>query len=178
MKKGILAFVLSICILHVLSAQITVMKSPDENVATSLKISDKIYFSVYYNDKKVVQESEIGLQFNQSPYLGGDMKIVITELREVDELWAPVLGQYEEVLNHANEFTITLKEKSFPARDLQLVFRLYNDGVAFRYVIPESFKNFIPNYEQGGTIALVDEIVDFSFLDNHTICMRLLQKPT
>ena len=169
MKKGIIFLAISLSIVSTLTAQITVMKSPDENIAASLTISDKIYFSVYYNGKQVVQDSEIGLQFNQSPYLGRDMKIVKNELREIDELWTPVIGQYEEVLNHANEFSITLKEKKFPARELKLVFRLYNDGVAFRYVIPESFSSFISNYKQGATIALVDELIDFSFNENHTV---------
>ncbi|MDZ7608477.1 MAG: glycoside hydrolase family 97 N-terminal domain-containing protein [Cyclobacteriaceae bacterium] len=79
----------------------------------------------------------------------------------INESWKPVVGQYASVLNHANELTLMLREKAFPGRELQLVLRAYNDGVAFRYIIPESFRNF------GPTIPLVEEITNFTFTADH-----------
>ena len=167
--KTILFFTLSLFLFDALFAQLTLMKSPDENVSISVTVQEKINLSIYYKGKSVIQNSELGLQFSQAQYLGDNMKIVQEEMKQIKETWKPVVGQYSEVLNQANEYTLTLKEKKFPARDLQLIFRLYDDGVAYRYVIPESFKNFVPNYQGGETIPLIDENSNFTFDDNHTV---------
>lgn len=170
MKKTILFFGISLLLATSISAQITLLKSPDENVSIGVTVQEEITFTVYYKRKPIIQNSEFGLQFGQSPYLGKDMKIIGQKKMEIiDETWKPIIGQFAEVHNHAHEFTLTLRETKFPGREIDLIFRLYNDGVAFRYVIPESFKNFIPNNPEGGTIPLEDEFTNFTFNENYTV---------
>lgn len=170
MKKTIFFFGISFLFFNSIFAQITLLKSPDENVSIGVTVQEEIRFTVYYKMKPIIQNAEFGLQFDQSPYLGKHMKIVGQQKMEViDEIWKPVTGQFAEVHNHAHEYTLTLRESKFPAREIDLIFRVYNDGVAFRYVIPESFKNFIPNYQGGATIPLIDENSNFTFNDNHTV---------
>ena len=68
--------------------------------------------TVYYKMHPVVMNAEFGLQFGQSPYLGEEMKLVEQQVMKViNESWKPVTGQYNEIINHAHETTLTLKEK-------------------------------------------------------------------
>jgi alpha-glucosidase len=143
--------------------------SPDGKVAFELSVFEKLTMSVYYKGKPIIQNSEFGLQFEQSVYLGTDMVVVSQNQAEVNEFWKPVIGQYTQVHNHANELKLSLKEKRFPAREIQLVLRAYNDGAAFRYIVSESFKKFIPDYAEGKTIPLIQENSSFSFTGDHTI---------
>jgi alpha-glucosidase len=143
--------------------------SPDGRVEFELSVTQKIMLSVYFDGKPVIINSEFGLQFEQSPYLGNDMKVIKEVHNEIKEEWTPVIGQYENVRNYCNELVLDLQEKRFPARELRLIMRAYNDGIAFRYQVPESFKNLISNYEDGMTIPLVQENSNFNFTIDHNI---------
>ncbi len=143
--------------------------SPDKQVLFEISVTEKVAMSVYYQDKPIITNSEFGLQFDQSPYLGNDMMVIKEINNVINEEWTPVVGQHATVLNQANELVLDLKEGRFPARELQMVLRAYNDGIAFRYVIPESFKRFIGNYEEGMTIPLVQENSSFKFAEDHTV---------
>jgi len=169
MKKTLLFLILFQTAIPFIFAHIGMLKSPDENVSITVTVQDKISISVYYKRKPVIQDAEFGLQFDQSPYLGNAMKITDQTQNVINETWEPEIGQYAVVANHANELTLTLEETKFPAREIQLVFRAYNDGIAFRYVIPGSFKNFISGYEDGMTIPLVKENTNFNFSQDHTV---------
>ena len=55
-----------------------------------------------------------------------------------DAVWRPVWGEYKTIRDHYNELTLDLREQVAPRRALQLVFRVFDDGVGFRYVLPSS----------------------------------------
>ena len=169
MKKVLIFYLVQLAIIQSINAQVALVKSPDENVSLTVMVQDKVALSVYYKSKPVILNSEFGLQFEQSSYLGNTMKIVDQKMETIDETWEPIIGQFAEVHNHAQQLTLTLREKLFPARELQLNLRAYNDGVAIRYVVPESFKNFIVGYQNGMTIPLVNENMHFNFPEDHTI---------
>ena len=76
--------------------------SPDGKVAFELSVFEKLTMSVYFKGKPIIQNSEFGLQFEQSVYLGTDMVVVSQNQAEVNEFWKPVIGQYTQVHNHAN----------------------------------------------------------------------------
>ena len=168
-KTTYLFFLSSVLFPFYLFAQTSEILSPDKNVSISVTTGEQIQISVSYKGKYIIQNSTFGLQFDQSPFLGSDMVVVRESKTVVNETWKPVIGQYAEVLNHANELTLTLKETRFPSREIQLVMRAYNDGAAFRYVIADSFKNLMQNYQAGQTIALVEEKIDFNFAADHTV---------
>ncbi len=169
MKKTAILLSLLIYAAFPILAETYTVTSPDGKVVYQVNIAEKVMTSVFYNGKLIIQSSEFGLQFEQSPYLGTDLGVEKVIQNEINDTWKPVIGQYSEVLNHANELVLDLKEKRFPARQIRLIFRSYNDGVAFRYVIHDSFKNFISNYQEGMTIPMVEEKTNFSFNGDHTV---------
>lgn len=163
MSKTIFFFAAMVVHVMTVFADSYTISSPDNKLTYGVTIGEKINFALYYQGKSILQNSEFGLIFSESGYLGTDMEVVDETSHSIREIWKPVIGQYAEVLNHANELTLTLKEKRSPRREIQLILRAYNEGVAFRYHISESFKKFVLNGGSEGRITLIDEKTTFGF---------------
>jgi alpha-glucosidase len=65
------------------------------------------------------------------------MRVVSVSETSHSEVWRPVLGERAEISDRYNEMVVHLEERVPPRRRLQLVFRAYDEGAAFRYTIPE-----------------------------------------
>ena len=72
-----------------------------------------------------------------------------------DTVWKPVYGERSLVRDHYEEMTITLMRNKDARRKLQIQVRAYNEGIAFRYLLPE--------HPEGGTdISIQNELTDFA----------------
>jgi alpha-glucosidase len=146
--------IISICA----HAQFSV-RSPQSMTEARIEINDQIVYSVYFQGKPVLEDSGIRFEFRQAPPLGQDMKVLNTSVQEINETWTPVLKRTTTILNNCNELTIELQEKRSPNRRIHLIFRAYNDGVAFR-------TEFIgPGHNH--RYQLTEEITTFNFTANH-----------
>ena len=70
------------------------------------------------------------------PALDGDFVVRRARRTTHDTWWKPVWGEYDRIRDHYNELTVDLREVTAPRRTLRVVFRAYDDGVGFRYVLP------------------------------------------
>lgn len=140
-------------------AQFSVM-SPTAIAEVKVDIGNKIIYSVFFQGKPVLVNSEISFEFKQAPPLGFDMEVIRTTPRIINETWTPVLKRKATILNSCKELTIELKEKKFPRRRMNLVFRVFDDGVAFRtgFVGPGNNHEYV----------LTNELVNFNFGADHT----------
>ena len=150
-------------------SQSYILKSPDQLSEFRITIGEKIEYEVWYSSMQVLRSSRIGLQFSQAPYFGRNVKVIRHESKTFNDTWKPVVGSFEKVLNHYNELTFDIQEIKYPERIIQISIRAYNDGIAFRYQIPESWSRFLPNYEQTDKLILLDELTSFNFTSNHNI---------
>ena len=82
------------------------------------------------------------------------------ERASVDNYWNPVWGEYNRVRNHYNEMTVTLEQPE-TGRTLNIRFRLFNDGLGFRYELPLQRKM---NY-----LTVKDEVTEFNLMGNHKV---------
>lgn len=137
-----------------------VVLSPNRDIETKIEIGQKINYSVHFQGQPVVVNSEISFSFLQAPPLGEDLEVLKTSGREIDETWIPVLKRESSIRNHCNELTLELKEKKFPRRTMNLVFRVFDDGTAFR-------SEFTGNDNNHGYV-LTDERSTFNFTADHT----------
>jgi len=98
-----------------------------------------LYYTVRHVDldRVDITPSLLGLDFGGAPFLGASMEVVDVARRSDDATWVPVCGERAEIRDRYNEMTVTLREAIPPRRTLQVVFRAYEEGVAFRYVLPE-----------------------------------------
>ncbi len=85
----------------------------------------------------VIEESRLGFLFTDAPKLERNFRLDGTAERTVDESWEQPWGERRFVRNHFKELRVRLKENKPPARTLEVVFRVYDDGVGFRYEFPD-----------------------------------------
>jgi hypothetical protein len=146
------------------SAQWQIIQRTDEHELASPDGRNRITFSlangmpeysVIRDGEPVISPSPLGFVFNQRPPLTGPFRVVKTKRSTIDETWTPVWGEKTRIHNHGEEVAIRLEETSTTRRLLDLVFRAYDDGVAFRYILPEQ-----PNLTD---FEITDEVTGFHF---------------
>lgn len=135
------------------------VRSPKSGVEARIDVGAKITYSVNFNEKPVITNSLIRFEFKQTSPIGDNMTVLKTDVREINETWKPVLKRKAEIVNNCREITLHLQEKEFPRRLVNLVFRVYDDGVAFRteFAGPDNQHSY----------ALTDELVSFNFTGDH-----------
>ena len=158
MKRIYLSAILLVIGFGFANAQYSVV-SPHSLAEAKIEVGKQIIYSVYFNGKPVLTNSTIRFEFNQAPPLGDDMLVLKTTSKEINETWTPVLKRKSTILNNCNELTIQLQEKKFPRRLINLVFRVFDDGVAFRteFVGPDNRHEYV----------MTDELTTFNFIADH-----------
>ncbi|MBG7613296.1 glycoside hydrolase family 97 protein [Polaribacter sp. BAL334] len=149
-KFNILAFILVIAIVGCKENSESTIFSPSKNIKVdfNLKKDGKPYYLVLKASEKVIDTSYLGFDFDNSIPFIDNFQIVKTSVREFNETWQMPWGEQLDVINHYNELKVELQEISQLKRKLNIVFRVYDDGIGFRYEFPEqaNFKEaFITN---------------------------------
>ena len=99
-------------------------------------------YSLTYKEKDVIKPSKLGLELkNDEKSLLNDFTIVNSQTSTFDETWKPVWGEVSTIRNHYNELAVTLNQNGTD-RIMIIRFRLFNDGLGFRYEFPAQ-KNLI-----------------------------------
>ncbi len=151
----------------VLNAQATpdameAVSSPDARIEAVLALTaGRPTYSISYDSQPVIQPSTLGFRFKDDPPLTGGFTIDGVERSAVDEIWNPVWGSASEVRNHCNELAVRLKEEGGAERVMTVVFRVFDDGVGFRYLLPEQ-----PGL---GAFDIVSEETTFRLAGDHTV---------
>ncbi len=120
--------------------------SPNKKVFLLFGIDDgKPNYFVSYRDQAVIYKSFLGLELAKSKYaskgkeetdLMDGFKLIDSKTSTFDETWKPVWGETNKIRNHYNELAVTLKQKK-TNREMIIRFRVYDDGVGFRYEFPQ-----------------------------------------
>lgn len=109
----------------------------------------------------VLDTSRIGgFTFREQPDLGAGLIVADTSRRSFDETWVMPWGEQDTVINTYNELAIDLEESAAPNRIYRIVFRLYDDGVGFRYEFPQQ--------DAMNEVVIMDEHTHFNLTGDHT----------
>lgn len=137
------------------------LSSPDGilNLEFALDAQGQPVYRLLYKSKSVIEQSRLGLLFDEASMTDGfTIKDVTTS--EFDEVWNPVWGEYAQIRNHYNEMAVELVQSGARQRTMTLRFRLFNDGLGFRYEFPEQrFLNYL---------TVKDELTEFNLTGDHT----------
>ncbi len=133
MKK--LSFLLLAFTFFTLSAQQIQSPLKEISVEFSLSASGEPIYQVSYKGKEVVKPSKLGISLKDDTALTTGFSILNKEEVSVDETWNPVLGEQSSIRNHYHQVSFHLLQKE-TNRKLKLVFKVYDEGVAFRYEFP------------------------------------------
>ncbi|HEX9922392.1 MAG TPA: glycoside hydrolase family 97 protein [Anaerolineae bacterium] len=109
--------------------------------------------------REVINRSRLGFILKNAPPLAWGFAIAAIDKKLVDEAWTQPWGEKKDIRNHCNELRIDLKEIMEPARRMTVVFRVYDDGIGFRYEIPKQ-----PNLTK---LEILDELTEFSLAGDH-----------
>ncbi|WP_079527774.1 glycoside hydrolase family 97 catalytic domain-containing protein [Halobacillus hunanensis] len=142
---------------------VTSIDSPNGKVHLKFHLSDKgvPHYQLSYKDEELIEPSSLGFQFKNQKALADQFEIVKTSTKVFDDTWEPIWGEKSKIRNHYKQLTVFLQEKEAPHRKLNVVFKVYNDGVGFRYVLPEQ-ENL------GENIRITAENTEFRFSSNNT----------
>ncbi|MDV3859414.1 alpha-glucosidase [Elizabethkingia anophelis] len=114
------------------------LESPDKNLILKFSLNEKgeAYYELKYKNKDVVKNSKLGFLINsQTPFAEG-FKITNTQLSSSDTSWNPVLGEQKTIRDNHNEMLVSLQQTK-TGYQLNIRFRLFNDGLGFRYEFPD-----------------------------------------
>ena len=133
--KRSFSLLLFVCVCGALMAES--ITSPDGNLYLDFTVNaqGEPVYQLFYKGKAVVKPSKLGLELKDDPGLMDNFTLSGTETSTFDELWKPVWGEVAQVRNHYHELAVTLEQKA-QNRNMIIRFRLYNDGLGFRYEFP------------------------------------------
>lgn len=136
------------------------LDSPDGNLKLTFGLSAEKtpVYSLQYKDKDVVKESKMGFILKPSLDFSKNFSVVDTEFSESESTWNPVLGQYREIEDKHKEMLVELKQEK-TGWLLNIRFRLFDDGLGFRYEFP--VQNNLRHF------TLVSELTEFCLSGDH-----------
>ena len=131
------------------------VKSPNNRVVASFMVDKgQISYFVTKDDKIILRKSRLGLILKDAEPLADNFSVVRAYSRSTDETWKAYWGEQRVIRNNYNETAIYLEETEKPNRLLTIRFRVFDDGVAFRYEVPAQ-----PEMEN---MVVADELTEFS----------------
>lgn len=115
------------------------ISSPDKNLSLKFELnaSGTPTYQLKYKKKDVIKTSKLGLETKDVPSFLTGFTVLKSEQTTADESWNPVWGEQKTIRNHYNELLVTLSQKAEKDRFIRIRFRLFNDGLGFRYEFPE-----------------------------------------
>jgi len=142
------------------------VSSPDGNLSISVALAakpqpymagERLYYRVAYKGAAVLADSPLGLDLSGAGAgaLDHDFEVIGTEKRTNDSTWENAFGAKRTVPDKYNELVVSLRERNAPNRKMDVVLRAYDEGVAFRYVLPKQ--------DAIGELAIAQEMTGFYF---------------
>ena len=130
------AFAILLCFsLHINAQEIT---SPDKNFVLKFGLIENGVpsYSLTYKQRDIIKTSKLGIETKDVPSFLNGFTITKTENSTFDEIWTPVWGESKTIRNNYNELLVTLSQKAQKDRYIRIRFRVFNDGLGFRYEFP------------------------------------------
>jgi alpha-glucosidase len=136
--------------------------SPDKQLEMTFALDKESapVYSISYQSRPLLITSSLGIEFKQGGLLSKKMRVTGVRRIARDETYTLAAGKARQARDHFNELLVALEEPEAPQRKLEIIFRAYNDGAAFRYLIPE--QTILK------AIEIAAERTEFRFATDHT----------
>ena len=136
------------------------IQSPSKSITLDFKLTadGKPTYSVTYKNKPVILQSGLGIKLKGGDDLTTNFRIDSIGRKAINESWQPVLGEQSHIKNNYNELIAALSETT-TGRRISIIFRVFDEGVAFRYEFPKQAKL---NY-----FIISDEASQFTLAGDH-----------
>ena len=154
MKRFLLFAMMCLTLSTIAMGKDVKLSSPDGALTVTVGVDGgQAWYQVNRGNELIIGRSQLGLSLKDGE-LCGNFKMGKVTRAALDDRWSQPWGEDAQVRNHYNEMTVRLQEKSAPRRYLDVVFRAFDDGVAFRYAFPRQagLQDFI----------IMDEVTEFA----------------
>ncbi len=156
-KNGYTAFFL--CTVFAIQAQQFELYSPNGQIELVFKYEHSIAsYDLATNGKQIIENARLGLTLD--PSFSDTLRVVGNDTRTFDEHYEMKWWKNKKVRNHYNELRVTMQEIGMKGKIFSLIFRAYDDGIAFRYEFPEQ--------EDLTEFRIEEDLTEFSFVDDYT----------
>ena len=142
-----------------LSAQTCLSPDGQTSIYFSLSSSGQPQYEMKLGETTVIRTSRLGFELKNDTDLMSDFGVIDVQYDSFDNTWTPVWGEENQIRNNYNEMFISLKQ-STTSRIMNIRFRVYNEGMGFRYEFPQQ-----PNL---GHFIVSQEKTQFSLTGDHT----------
>ncbi len=123
----------------------TTVRSPNKNIELNFWLNDQgaPMYSVAYKNKEVILPSAMGFELKQTmsnealPALKENLVITSSVQTSSNTKWKPVWGDVKEISDHFNQLKVSLSQKGDKAISFNIIFKVFDDGVGFRYEFPQ-----------------------------------------
>ncbi len=133
---GILILLLSFSAAQTLQGQGWDVSSPDKKVKVTIaKSGNRLSYSVSYANTSAIESSPLGIARDDQQF-SENLRFITKTAAAIDETYTLSVGRKLQCRNQANEVVLTFENEN--NESVQLIFRAYNDGMAYRYRFPES----------------------------------------
>lgn len=149
-------------LVSVFGASAQEFQSPNGNFKLTFSLGNDgtPMYQLFFKNKEVVKKSKLGLELQKDKKsLINDFKVIDTKESTFNETWKTVWGEETQIQNHYNELAVKLKQNETD-REIIVRFRLFNEGLGFRYEFPQQ-KNLI-------YFVIKEERTEFAMTGNHT----------
>ncbi len=151
--------VVSFMMLSCMPSEEIFVQSPNGKIAIKIEVDEHgLYYNVFRNTSPLIHHSDLGLVLANGDTLTDQMQVINVLKSTVNEEWEQPWGEKRLITNNYNEIKVLLEEKGDTKRKVNLVFRAFNDGIGFRYEVPEQ--------EGLDSLIIMDELTEFEFADN------------
>ncbi len=135
--------------------------SPDKNLRVELDITEgRLGYRVLRFGEPVIATSRLGFQLRGSEKFDRNMTLTSQSSHSFDETWEQPWGERRYIRNHYNELHARVTESIHQKRALDVVFRVYDDGIGFRYEFPDQ--------PQLKDVIIDDELTEFDIVPEST----------
>ena len=166
MKKLVTPLLAALLITHFAACKktlVTNVESPSGEIRVEVFIlADGLAaYTVHYQQKLLIDTSGFAFEFLDAPPLRNGLMILSTKTRSFFETWEMPWGEQRFVENHFNELNLAFAEKEGLKRRFHLVFRVYDDGLGFRFEFPEQ--------ENLKDVFITEELTQFNLTGDHKV---------
>ncbi|MEO9003148.1 MAG: glycoside hydrolase family 97 N-terminal domain-containing protein [Ginsengibacter sp.] len=151
------------------------LTSPDGRIVFIFKLTDSLpVYSVAFKDKTIIEPSTLSLSFDENGDFGSGLKINKAIFRNGEDNYSLIVGKTKNVHDQYREVTIPLQELGGSKRLINLIVRAFNDGLAFRYEIPQqkNWTSYVLTSENATFHLAGDPQVLAGYLPNYTTISR------